>query len=95
MVLFIKPLTPNKMVYYEQNKDSTLVDSICKIDKNKEYDLYLIDDLINEFGFINNTQILLDELLITLNIKSVYCSNINVEELKKYTEYYGVHVYSL
>lgn len=95
MVLFIKPLTPNKLVYFKENKDSMLIDSVCRLDKNKEYDLYLIDDIINEFGLINHTQVLFDELLITLNVKNVYYLGMNVEELKKYTEYYGVKVYSL
>ena len=95
MVLMIKPLTPNKKVYLEKLDNYLIIDSICKIDKNKIYQLYLIDDVINDYGLLNKSEILLDELLLTLNIEAIYTKDIDEIQLNKYTDYYGVKVYSL
>ena len=94
MVLIIEPLTPEKLAYLK-DKDYLLVNSICKINKNVIYELYLINDTVSDMGIINNTLVLFDELLLTLKINGVYIKNMNMDNIKKYTNYYGVEVYSL
>ncbi|MBR2891547.1 MAG: hypothetical protein IKC22_04105 [Bacilli bacterium] len=94
MVLIIEPLTPEKLAYLK-DKDYLLVNSICKINKNVIYELYLINDTVSDIGIINNTLVLFDELLLTLKINGVYIKNMNMDNIKKYTNYYGVEVYSL
>lgn len=94
MVLIIEPLTLEKLAYFK-DKDYLLVNSICKINKNVIYELYLINDTVSDIGIINNTLVLFDELLLTLKINGVYIKNMNMDNIKKYTNYYGVEVYSL
>lgn len=94
MVLIIEPLIPEKLAYLK-DKDYLLVNSICKINKNVIYELYLINDTVSDIGIINNTLVLFDELLLTLKINGVYIKNMNMDNIKKYTNYYGVEVYSL
>lgn len=95
MVLFLKPLTPDKKVYLDQINDYLIIDAICKIDKKVEYDLYLIGDSINQFGLVNKTNILLDELFLVLTVNRVFYKDVDELELKKYTDYYGVNAYLL
>lgn len=94
MTIVIGHVTPNDTAKYNLVK-FIQVTKICSLNKDLEYDIYLLNSSINEFGQISDTEIILDEIFIALKINKFYY-NINDDAyLKNASSYYGVTVYSL
>ncbi len=95
MVLFIGPLTPVIKNLQKNISESKVIENVCHLNLSDQYDIYIIDKKINDYGLIEKTDILLDELLLIAKVNKIYCQNVDIEILKKFTDYYGVEVYSL
>jgi hypothetical protein len=59
----------------------------------EEVDLYIISKILDN-GFIENTSLSLEEVLITLNVKNVYYKFHNAEYLTNCSLFYQVKIYT-
>lgn len=94
MTILIGQITPNEQTKYHITNYLT-IKNICKLDKKDIYTIYIMNTEINEFGLIKGTDIILDELLITYNIKTIYYKLENNEYILNACSYYGVMVCAL
>ena len=94
MILLIGHVTPEEEKKYKL-KDYQKISKVCGLNKDIIYTLYITNTNINEFGLIEKTEIILDELLLTLKIDKVYYKLNNASYLLSTCNFYGVTVYSL
>ena len=94
MILLIGHITPDEEKKYEL-KDYQKISKVCGLKKDTIYTIYIINAIINEFGLIEKTEIILDELLLTLKIDKLYYKLDNASYLQSTCNFYGVTVYSL
>ncbi len=58
-----------------------------------EVDLFIINKVLDN-GFIENTSLSLEEVLITLNVKNIYYKFNNTKYLKNCSSFYQVPIYT-
>lgn len=78
----------------QQIPNSIITNTYCKLKNVKDVVVIIIPyELINNNGFIQNTEISLDELLLKMRVeKIVYGNHINQNILKEYGKTYHVKV---
>lgn len=94
MTLLIGQITPDEQIKYNI-LDYSKIRNVCNLDKQKTYTIYIMNIKVNDFGLILETDIILDELLITYNIDCIYYKMDDSKYLLNACSYYGVKVYPL
>ena len=59
----------------------------------EEVDLYIIDKILDD-GFIENTTLMVEEVLITLNVRNIYYKFNNTAYLEDCAKFYQVTIYT-
>jgi hypothetical protein len=94
MTIVIGQITPDEQIQYNISNYQT-INKVCSLAKNEEYEIYIMNTKINDFGLILGTDIILDELFITYQITRVFYKVEDAEYILSASSYYGVKVYSL
>ena len=94
MDLLIGPVTPFINVSHET--EFKTISKLCALPRRQEYNVFISNSHITDFGLIRGTEILLDELFISFNIKRVFCVKENDNRvLKEFCSYYRVTCYEI
>lgn len=59
----------------------------------EEVDLYIVDKILDN-GFIENTTLMVEEILITLNVRNIYYKFNNTGYLEDCAKFYQVTIYT-
>lgn len=94
MDLLIGPVTPFVNVLHQS--EFKTINKLCGLSHEQEYNIFVSNSHITDFGLVVGTEILLDELFIGHRIKRVYCIRKNDNRiLKSFCDYYGVPCYAI
>lgn len=80
---------------FAEKINALLTDEMCGIKFIKEeVELFIPYEKILDNGMISNTNIFIEELLITLNVKKLYLSQRNNSYLQDLRDYYKIEIYT-
>lgn len=93
-IIIGNPHNPKLKIIASKIPNSVVTNTYCKLKYITEPVSIIIPiDLIKDNGFITNTEISLDELLLKLNVINIVYGNLqNKELLKKYQDDYHIKV---
>ena len=94
MTIVIGHVTPEELAQYKIG-DYKIITKVCQLDRKQEYEIYIINTNITDYGLIQDTEIILDELFITYNICKLFYKLNDPTYLLNSSQFYGVTVYSL
>jgi hypothetical protein len=80
---------------FAEKMNALLTDEMCGIKFIKEeVEIFIPYEEVLNNGFITNTKVYLEELLITLNIKKLYLSQQNNSYLQELRDFYKIEIYT-
>ena len=80
---------------FAEKMNALLTDEMCGIKFIKEeVEIFIPYEEVLNNGFITNTKVYLEELLITLNIKKLYLSQQNNSYLQELKDFYKIEIYT-
>ena len=80
---------------FAEKMNALLTDEMCGIKFIKEeVEIFIPYEEVLNNGFITNTKVYLEELLITLNVKKLYLSQQNNSYLQELRDFYKIEIYT-
>lgn len=80
---------------FAEKMNALLIDEMCGIKFIKEeVEIFIPYEEVLNNGFITNTKVYLEELLITLNVKKLYLSQQNNSYLQELRDFYKIEIYT-
>lgn len=80
---------------FAEKMNALLTDEMCGIKFIKEeIEIFIPYEEVLNNGFITNTKVYLEELLITLNVKKLYLSQQNNSYLQELRDFYKIEIYT-
>jgi hypothetical protein len=80
---------------FAEKMNALLTDEMCGIKFIKEeVEIFIPYEEVLNNGFITNTKVYLEELLITLNVKKLYLSQQNISYLQELRDFYKIEIYT-
>lgn len=80
---------------FAEKMNALLTDEMCGIKFIKEeVEIFIPYEEVLNNGFITNTKVYLEELLITLSVKKLYLSQQNNSYLQELRDFYKIEIYT-
>ncbi len=80
---------------FAEKMNALLTDEMCGIKFIKEeVEIFIPYEEVLNNGFITNTKVYLEELLISLNVKKLYLSQQNNSYLQELRDFYKIEIYT-
>lgn len=80
---------------FAEKMNALLTDEMCGIKFIKEeVEIFIPYEEVLNNGFITNTKVYLEELLITLSVKKLYLSQQNSSYLQELRDFYKIEIYT-